>query len=163
MNLPRKSGARWEMVVSLVMSLDCRFRLLIWTEDRWTGGWRDGWREGDLRAPPPACGSRIYTHHHLVHDGVATEDVVFPRVLLHVILDPRGLPRARQTHHDYDLRDVVKQEAKKFKKSHPVNQKRRCCNQEKGSAEPCRPHSRPWSGGPGAHALCRPRGSAAGR
>jgi hypothetical protein len=29
MNFPRKRGARWEMAVSLVVSLDCLFRLLI--------------------------------------------------------------------------------------------------------------------------------------
>lgn len=32
------------------------------------------------------------TDHHFVHNGVTAEDIVFPRVLLDVVLDPCGLP-----------------------------------------------------------------------
>lgn len=57
----------------------------------------------DVRATPSGRQRWVNTHHHLVHDGVTTEDVVFPRMLLHMVLHPRGLPRARQADHHYDL------------------------------------------------------------
>jgi hypothetical protein len=35
--------------------------------------------------------TKYNTDHHLLHDGVAAQDVIFPRVLLDVLVHPGGL------------------------------------------------------------------------
>lgn len=43
------------------------------------------------------------TDHHLLHNGVAAQDVVLPRVLLDKVLHPGGLTCAWQADHHDDL------------------------------------------------------------
>lgn len=103
------------------------------------------------------------TDHHLVHNSVAAENVVFPRVLLDVVLHPRGLPRARQADHHNDLHNMNGRRRIKAVKNVSLTIPSMWIWTFTTWLPLGSPRSRPWSVAPWGPGHGHPQGSAAGR